>query len=251
MVIVVIALAVALIVVIYLYFKQQSEVNEQSKRAQEFRQEAEKAKQQQEFQRKREISEVQRQKDEDRQRIESIYKQQISAILDKEAELQKSLTTLQGEINKLAQAKCQEWIQNQCELIKQDQREIAIREAQALLEQWAFEREQAIRQDAIRRTQAITLGKVTEHFIPYLPGFTFNPKDARFMGMPIDFVVFDGMDEDDVREIVFVEVKTGAATLTKRQRQIRDAINNNRCRWKLINLDEAKQSQQLLPQAAL
>lgn len=189
---------------------------------------------------------------EERQQFQIKYKEQLDLFTEKEAELQKKFTALHTEINKLAQVQCQEWIQNQCEAFKREQSEIAKREAEAAAAQWLLENEERIRQDAIRRNHAVNLGKITEHFIPYLPGFDFNPKDARFIGTPIDFVVFDGMDEDDVREIVFVEVKTGAATLTRRQRQIRDAVNSHRCRWKLINLDEAKrQSRQLLFQAAL
>jgi predicted Holliday junction resolvase-like endonuclease len=38
----------------------------------------------------------------------------------------------------------------------------------------------------------VTFGKVTEHFIPDLPDFAYNPKDARFLGSPVDFIVFDG-----------------------------------------------------------
>jgi len=34
-----------------------------------------------------------------------------------------------------------------------------------------------------------------------------NPKDARFLGTPLDFIVFDGLDEGEVRRIVFVEVR--------------------------------------------
>jgi len=53
------------------------------------------------------------------------------------------------------------------------------------------------------------LGKITEHFIPYLPMFKYNPKDARFIGSPIDFIVFDGLSEGEIRKIVLVEVKAG------------------------------------------
>lgn len=245
--IVIVALAVALVVVAFLYLKNKDGIREQEGRVREFQQAAERVKQQQanqEFQHKREISEVQKQKDEDRQRIEAIYKQQINAISDKEAELQQKLTDLQAGINKLAQAQCQEWIQNQCEIIKKEQGELARREAEALLEQWIFDNKQKIGQESIKKAQAVTLGKVTEHFIPFLPGFNFNPKDARFLGSPIDYIVFDGMDEGEIRKIVIVEVKSGAATLTKRQRQIRDAINSHRVEWKSLGLEEAKQLQE-------
>ena len=55
------------------------------------------------------------------------------------------------------------------------------------------------------------LFEVQEHLAPLFPAFLsqFNPKDARFLGTPLDFIVFDGLDEGEVRRVVFVEVKTG------------------------------------------
>jgi predicted Holliday junction resolvase-like endonuclease len=123
------------------------------------------------------------------------------------------------------------WCSQNIDSIKSQQREIAKQEAQVLLQQWIDENSKSIRQDAIQRSQSVITGKVTEHFIPFLPEFTFNPKDARFIGSPVDFVVFDGLDEDNLREILFIEVKTGSSSLNKRQRYIREAIQTNRVRW--------------------
>lgn len=99
------------------------------------------------------------------------------------------------------------------------------------IEDWKRDYVPSIRQDAIQRSQAVTLGKITEHFIPYLPDFSYNPKDARFIGSPIDFVVFDGLNETDVRKVVFVEVKTGTSALSTRERRIRDAIQSGNVEW--------------------
>jgi predicted Holliday junction resolvase-like endonuclease len=81
-------------------------------------------------------------------------------------------------------------------------------------------------------------GKVQEHLAPFFPEFIaqFNPRDARFLGMPLDYVVFDGLDEGDVRRVVFVEVKTGTATLEKRERWIRDAIEAGTVEFQLLRV---------------
>ena len=43
-----------------------------------------------------------------------------------------------------------------------------------------------------------------------MPDFRYDPGDSRFLGSPVDFVVFAGLWEaDEVEQIVFVEVKTG------------------------------------------
>jgi predicted Holliday junction resolvase-like endonuclease len=46
--------------------------------------------------------------------------------------------------------------------------------------------------DAIQRSVAGTKGKVTEHIVPYLPGFDLDPKDVRFLGTPIDLIALAG-----------------------------------------------------------
>lgn len=130
-----------------------------------------------------------------------------------------------------AREQYESWRSKDVDSIKKQQIEIATREAQVLLQQWIDENSKTIRQDAIQRSQSVITGKVTEHFIPFLPEFTFNPKDARFIGSPVDFVVFDGLDEDNLREILFIEVKTGSSSLNKRQRYIKEAIQANRVRW--------------------
>lgn len=92
-------------------------------------------------------------------------------------------------------------------------------------------RDRAVRKDAVQRSQAVVAGKVFEQLTPYLPGFPFNPKDARFLGSPVDLVVFDGLDEGELRRVVFVEVKTNGATLSTRERSVRDAVRARRVEW--------------------
>ena len=53
----------------------------------------------------------------------------------------------------------------------------------------------------------------------------------RFLGSPVDFVVFDGLAEGRVRRIVFVEVKTGRSGLTSRERCVRDVIQDREVEW--------------------
>jgi predicted Holliday junction resolvase-like endonuclease len=102
-------------------------------------------------------------------------------------------------------------------------------EAREALERWKRSHEVEIREDAIRRSQAVVAGKATEHLVPFLPEFPFDPRDARFLGAPVDLVVFDGMTAGELRKVVFVEVKTGlGASLSTRERRLRDAIAQGR-----------------------
>ena len=117
-------------------------------------------------------------------------------------------------------------------------------EYRLLFEGWKKEYEKRIRKDAASKSQSTLIGKITEHFIPYLPDFPYNPQDARFLGAPIDFIVFDGLSEGEIKEVVLVEVKTNKGSLSKRERQIRDIVNQGHVKWtqirRAVKLDPEK-----------
>ncbi len=156
----------------------------------------------------------------------------------REASQKETIGQLQTQIESRAQQQYESWRVREIAAIHQQQRDIAVREASVALQQWKSENELLIRSDAIGRSQSVIVGKVTEHVVPYLPDFKFNPKDARFVGSPIDLMVFDGLDEDELRNIFFIEVKTGASSsLNSRQRQIRDAVQAGRVKWIELRVD--------------
>lgn len=101
---------------------------------------------------------------------------------------------------------------------------------------WRLRYSAKIREDAVQRSLAVTAGKVHEQLVPYLPEFGFNPKDARFLGSPVDLVVFDGLADGDVKRVVFLEVKTGGAALTARERQVRQVIEARAVAWVELRL---------------
>ena len=104
---------------------------------------------------------------------------------------------------------------------------------------WRLRYSAAIRENAVQRSLAVTAGKVHEQLVPYLPEFGFNPKDARFLGSPVDLVVFDGLAAGDVKRVVFLEVKTGGAPLTTRERQVRDVIDAREVVWAELRLNRS------------
>ena len=96
--------------------------------------------------------------------------------------------------------------------------------------------EKEMRADSVKRSKVVTLGKIAEHFAPYLPGWHYNPQDARFLGSPIDFVVFDGMSEGVINGVVFVEIKTGNAHLSAREQDLQDIICLKKVRYEIIRI---------------
>ncbi len=78
---------------------------------------------------------------------------------------------------------------------------------------------------------AVGIGKIIEKILPAHKNFDLIPADCRFLAEPIDMIVFDGVSQNKVDKITFMDVKTGGATLNKHQRQVRDAINDNNVKW--------------------
>src|SRR5437667_5132080 len=105
---------------------------------------------------------------------------------------------------------------------------------------WRLRYSAAIRENAVQRSLAVTAGKVHEQLVPYLPEFGFNPKDARFLGSPVDLIVFDGLAAGDVRRVVFLEVKTGGAALSPRERPVRAVIEAREVAWAELRLTRAQ-----------
>ena len=81
-------------------------------------------------------------------------------------------------------------------------------------------------------------GEAGEQLAPLAPGFhdRFDPSEARFLGAPIDYVVFDGLGSGELREVVLLEVKTGGSRLNANERQVERAIAEGRVRFETLRL---------------
>jgi predicted Holliday junction resolvase-like endonuclease len=107
------------------------------------------------------------------------------------------------------------------------------------LERWKVECEKDIRKDSVNRSRSTLKGRISEQMAPLLPEFPFSPADARFIGNPIDFVVFDGYtkakdEKADSIDVVLVEVKKGKGKLSREQSLIRKAVEEGRVTWQTI-----------------
>ena len=91
------------------------------------------------------------------------------------------------------------------------------------------------RKEAISQSRAVLGGRFVEQLVPYLPEFKYDPTEARFIGSPVDLIVFPGLASGDPHEIVIIEVKTSkTAQLTYQERRIRQLIEDGMVRWELI-----------------
>ena len=99
-----------------------------------------------------------------------------------------------------------------------------------------WKREKDIRKDAIEKSRLVLEGKFREQLIPFLPKFKYNPSDARFLGSPIDFIIFDGAAENKLNKIVFLEIKCGNSKLTEKEKQIRDLVRNEKVEFEVLKV---------------
>ena len=78
------------------------------------------------------------------------------------------------------------------------------------------------RRHSVQTSRGTLLGNAAEQLAPFMPGMIerFAPADCRFIGSPVDFVVFDGLVSGDVSQVVLVEVKSGSRRLSPIQSNI-------------------------------
>jgi predicted Holliday junction resolvase-like endonuclease len=112
------------------------------------------------------------------------------------------------------------------------------------LERWKLEHTQEIRKDSVSRSRSTLKGRISEQMAPLLPEFPFSLADARFIGNPIDFVVFDGYtqakDENATSiDVVLVEIKKGnKSRLSREEMLIKKAVEEGRVSWRTIILTD-------------
>ena len=93
----------------------------------------------------------------------------------------------------------------------------------------------AAQKRSVNTSRAVLKGKMAEQYLP---------SDAKFLGDPVDYVVFDGYSDfrdgegeaEDI-EVVLIDIKSGGARLTKGQQAIARAVQEGRVRFETIRID--------------
>ncbi len=81
-----------------------------------------------------------------------------------------------------------------------------------------------------RKSSEVRTGLIAEQMAPFLETFPYDPRQAHFLGRPLDFIVFT---DDHIR---FVEVKSGESKLTDVQRKIRKNIEEGRVSFEVFKI---------------
>lgn len=110
-----------------------------------------------------------------------------------------------------------------------------------------LEHQQALAQAqkrSVNTSRAVLKGKMAEQLAPIMPEFRYLPSDAKFLGDPVDYVVFDGYTDfrdgegraEDI-EVILMDIKSGDARLTKGQQAIAQAVQEGRVRFEILRID--------------
>ena len=93
------------------------------------------------------------------------------------------------------------------------------------------EEESRIKEEAIARSARTLSGKTLEKFVPFLEKFGHDPHDVRWLGDPVDLVVFNGYSKGEPSEVVFCEVKSGGSKLSTMQNKIKELVEDKKVKW--------------------
>ncbi len=91
--------------------------------------------------------------------------------------------------------------------------------------------------ESLKLSRAVLKGSIYEQLSPFFKDFPFKPGELKFLGKPVDFIAFVGLDENKVREVVFIEVKTSSSKLNPNQSSLKQAIKNKKVRWFEFRID--------------
>lgn len=96
------------------------------------------------------------------------------------------------------------------------------------------------REDAIKRSRSVLNGQINEQLSPLLPDFPAAYDEVKFLGKPVDFIAFKGLDsslgENEktyIDKIVFIEIKTGSSKLSEREKAIKNAVDEGRVSYEI------------------
>lgn len=102
------------------------------------------------------------------------------------------------------------------------------------------------RDNAITLSRRTVKGQLAELMFPWiqkqLMGYELG--DMLFIGKLVDYIIVDGYNEakdadGEIRKVIFMDIKTGNAKLSKHQEKLKQAIEAGRVEWKTITITDA------------
>lgn len=87
------------------------------------------------------------------------------------------------------------------------------------------------RKKSVKKSKSVIMWELYEKILPFLPDFKFKPRDMVFVWKWVDYIIFDWLDEWNLKQIIFLELKSWNSNLNKNERMIRNIIKENKINY--------------------
>ncbi len=94
------------------------------------------------------------------------------------------------------------------------------------------------RKSAVKKSKEVTLWYVSEKLAPIMPNFPYNYKDLTFLWKWVDYVVFDWLSTWNLKQIIFLEVKTWWSRMNANEKMIQKIIETKRVRHEVLRIKD-------------
>lgn len=85
-----------------------------------------------------------------------------------------------------------------------------------------------------KKSSETKMGMISENILPILSQFPYDSQNLRHLGSPIDYIYFDFENA----EIIFLEVKSGNAQESKRQKIIKNAVTLGKVFYEEVRINQ-------------
>jgi predicted Holliday junction resolvase-like endonuclease len=82
------------------------------------------------------------------------------------------------------------------------------------------------------------LPKLLKNYVPSLYKSGYNPQDVKALFDPVDFVIFNGMNNEHIKDVVFFDGPAYSKQREKTQKSIKSVIKNGNLKWQTLRIDE-------------
>lgn len=100
------------------------------------------------------------------------------------------------------------------------------------------EKEKELRRLAIEKATKRDLPKLLKRVVPTFVNRGLNPQDIKTVFHPVDFVVFDGLNDEGTERVVLMDHRTSERARVTVQENISDAIKSDAVEWKTLHVNE-------------
>lgn len=93
--------------------------------------------------------------------------------------------------------------------------------------------------ERLKQSGNVKIGKTVESLLPLSVEWPFSlDSPTVFIGNIFDYLVVEGLNENKIPTIYFVEVKTGTSQLNNREELFKKAVDERRIEYKIIRIEK-------------